>query len=328
LFLLVAGFWWLVALTAMTDFGHIGILMGGPSSERDISLKSGQAVYEALKSAGYHVSPIDIPSSKEEEVVALIQAAHINVAFIALHGQFGEDGTIQAILEKMGIPYTGSGVAASRLAVNKIATQTIFQKNNIPIPSHVIVHQEDKPEEDTIIDQLGGLPVVVKPEAEGSSIGITLVQNKNDLKAALREAFRYGPRALVEQYIRGRELTVGILDDKPLSVIEIRPKEKLFDFTAKYQKGLTEYLIPAPLKNGIKENVQRTALQVHRILGCRHFSRVDIMLDEKMKPFVLEVNTIPGFTSMSLLPKAAKQDGYDFAQLCLTLIKLAYEKAK
>lgn len=310
------------------DLGHIGVLMGGPSSEREISLKSGKAVFEALKSEDCRVTAIDLTTADENEVKKTIAAAGIDIAFLALHGKFGEDGTVQAILESMEIPYTGSGVEASRIAISKVQTQKVLKSKFVPVPNFRVLQKTDKITEDELIKELGGLPIVVKPDQEGSSIGVAIVREKKDLAAALKEAFSFGPRVLVDQFIEGRELTVGILADEALPVIEICPKEGFFDFTAKYQKGLTDYVVPAVLDEETAQKVQKVALQAYQAVGCRDFSRVDVMLSRSNAPFVLEINTIPGFTSTSLLPKAAKCRGYEFSDLCIKLIKLAYEKEK
>src|SRR3989344_2066791 len=309
------------------DFGHIGVLLGGYSSEREISLKSGKAVYAALQEAGYQVSKIDI-SSPDDDILKMLRSAGIAVVFIALHGMLGEDGTVQALLEKAGIPYTGPGVDASRIAINKISTQKALQKKNIPVPAFTVVAREEQSQEEAILSRLGGLPVVVKPPAEGSSIGVAIVHKKEDFKKAVEEAFRYGSPILVDQYIAGRELTVGVLADQALPVVEIRPTHDFFDFTAKYQKGLTDYIVPAPLPPPVTAKVQAVALAAYQALGCRDFSRADVMLDKNMNPYVLEINTIPGFTATSLLPMAAREAGYNFTQLCEKLIVLAYEKKK
>lgn len=310
------------------DLGHIGVLMGGPSSEREISLKSGKAVYEALKAEDYQVTAIDLTTADENEVRKAIADADIDIAFLALHGKFGEDGTVQAILESMEIPYTGSGVEASRIAISKALTQKILKSKNVPVPNFLVLRRSDKISDDELLKELGGLPVVVKPDQEGSSIGVTIVRERKDLSVAIKEAFSFGPQVLVDKFIEGRELTVGILADEALPVIEIRPKEGFFDFTAKYQKGLTDYIVPAVLDEEVAARVQQAALQAYQAAGCCDFSRVDVMLDKNNVPYVLEINTIPGFTSTSLLPKAAKCRGYEFADLCVKLIKLAYEKEK
>ena len=312
----------------MRQPGLIGVLMGGYSSEREISLKSGQAIAKALKEAGCQVNAIDIPFKDEEKILDVIHKAKIDVAFIALHGSLGEDGRIQDFLEKSHVPYVGSGVAASRLAINKARTQALFKTAGIPVAEHLIL-------ESFSIDRLSrvlktfSFPVVVKPACEGSSIGVTIVFEKENLEVALKEAFRYGSDVLVEQYIKGREFTVGILNEAPLPVVEICPANPFFDFKAKYfSQGQTQYIVPAKIDDKLAKMMQSIALKAHQILNCRHFSRVDMMLDEDLNPYVLEVNTIPGFTETSLLPKAASAAGINFTQLCLKLIQLAYGQKK
>ena len=315
-----------VLAIAVSRFGRIGVLMGGPSSEREISLKSGKAIYQALQECGCQVSPIDIPSADPDEIASLIREAAIQVAFIALHGRLGEDGTIQKILEDLNIPYIGSGVKASQIAINKVLTQELLKKNKIPVPPFIPLHKKDSAAFDKIWNQFQGSKLVIKPAQEGSSIGISLVENKEDLGRALKTAFEYGDEVLIERFVTGREFTVGILDEKVLPVIEIKPKNRFFDFNAKYEAGTTEYIVPAVLPPKTSARLQQIALKTHQVIGCRHFSRVDVMMDEGQNPFVLEVNTIPGFTSMSLLPKAAGVAGLDFTQLCLKLLTLAYAK--
>ena len=324
--------------------------MGGYSSEREISLKSGHAVFTALREAGCQVSALDITLQEEERIFQFIKESKIDVAFIALHGRLGEDGAIQAILEKAGIVYPGSGVEASRLAINKAKTLKMLKKKNIPVADHIIlarqslsfpnaclpafggdnfetISNECEIDIDSIVRSLG-LPVVVKPLCEGSSIGISFVQQKEQLAVALATAFSYGNEVLVERYILGKELTVGILDRKILPVVEICPKNNFFDFTSKYQSGMTEYKIPAQISPEETKRAQSIAMAAHEAIGCEDFSRVDLIQGKEGNPFVLEINTIPGFTAMSLLPKAARASGIDFTDLCLTLIRLAYEKKK
>lgn len=311
----------------ISKFGHIGVLMGGYSSEREISLKSGQAVLEALKTTGCRVTPLDITMKEEKQIEKFIKNSAIDIAFIALHGKLGEDGVIQSILERLNIPYTGSGVEASQRAINKIKTQLLLKKNKVPVAPHVVCSSKDTIDPKGLVKELG-LPLVVKPASEGSSIGITVVRAEKEIAPALKVAFEYGDSVLIEGFISGRELTVGILNDTFLPIIEIKPQTQFFDFKAKYKSGTTEYIIPAPLTKEVAKRVGETALYAHQVLGCRDFSRIDVMLDKNNRPYVLEINTIPGFTSMSLLPKAAKQAGLQFPQLCLKLIELAYEKKK
>jgi len=314
-------------MTEPQSLGTIGVLMGGYSSERDISLKSGHAVAESLTRAGCLVLPLDINVRERDQIKNSIERAHVKVGFITLHGALGEDGTIQSILEELGIPYTGSGVAASVRAFNKIETQNILQTRGLPVPKFCAVRQGSEDIE-RIAGVLQAFPLVVKPACEGSSIGVTFARRKEDLPAALAEAFRYGPDAIVEAFIPGRELTVGILDREALPIVEIRPQKQFFDFQAKYQKGMTDYLVPAPLPEGLAHSIQRIALEAHQAVGCEAYSRIDLRLDPDNKPFILEINTTPGFTETSLFPKAARQAGMEFSDVCLRLIALAYGKKK
>jgi D-alanine-D-alanine ligase len=308
-------------------FGRIGVLMGGYSSERDISLKSGKAVSAALKESGCDVVAVDINEQDEKKILSALRDAHIDVAFIALHGQLGEDGRIQSILEQASIPYTGPGVKASALAFDKIKTQTLLKEHSIHVAPHLILNKGEQ-NIVSLIEKKLGLPVVVKPPREGSSIGVTLVKEAKDLPAALELAWQYSPDILVEKFIKGRELTVGILGQDALPIVEISYTDEFFNFSAKYQTKTTNYIVPAPLSTCVSQDIRAIALAVHRILGCEDMSRIDFILGEDGHPYVLEVNTIPGFTSSSLLPKAALCNGISFNQLCLKLVDLAYGKKK
>lgn len=310
------------------QFGRIGVLMGGISSERNISLKSGKAIVEALLRQGFQVVPLDIVNGEEEKILYLLEIANIDVAFIALHGKLGEDGRIQSILEKANIPYTGSGVEASCLAINKAKTQNLFKKCGINVPSYIILIKNDQADVDEAFARLGAFPIIVKPACEGSSIGINLANTKEELNDALQMAWLYDDTVLLERYIEGRELTVGILGQETLPVVEICPKENFFDFKAKYTEGMTDYIVPAEIPDGVAIKLRQIALKAHQVLGCADFSRVDFMLDADQAYYVLEVNTIPGFTSTSLLPKAAREQGINFDQLCFKLVELAYGKKK
>ncbi len=308
-------------------FGRIGVLLGGPSTEREVSLRSGKAVYESLKRLGLDVAAIDIKTGGVKENVDLIKSSAINCAFLALHGRFGEDGQIQAILDEIDIPYTGSGVKASMLAMDKVASRMIFQAQGIDVPHYEIVRKNAaRPGKD--FSSAFGFPLVVKPVTHGSSVGLSIVDRKQDLAAAIDLAFSFDDKIVIEEYIRGREVTVGILDENVLPVVEIIPKKRFFDYEAKYQHGLTDYIVPAELEAAVTADLGRKALAAHKAIGCFGCSRVDIILKDGNTPCVLEVNTIPGFTETSLLPKAAKVAGIGFAQLCIKLIQLAYDKAK
>ena len=309
------------------DFGRIGVLMGGPSSERDISLKSGNAVLSALKGAGADVLGIDIMSDNKENNIRLLDSYVLDCAFIALHGRFGEDGTIQDVLERMGIPYTGSGIEASRLAMDKIGSLALFKEGGLAVPESYSLSRDSYSPGMPVKNYLG-FPVVVKPANHGSSIGLSIVEDEAPLATAIETAFRFDERVIVERYIPGRELTVGVLGEEPLPVIEIVPKHKFFDFEAKYHSGLTDYLVPAPLSPDVERKVRQAGLKAHKLLGCFGCSRTDIILDERDVPYILEINTIPGMTSTSLLPKAAAVLGMDFTSLCVNLLELAYEKTR
>jgi len=303
------------------DF-RIGVLGGGISSERDISLVSGHCVHKALVQGGLNAVFIDVLTKEKEKVKELIHSFNIDLAFIALHGEFGEDGQIQEILKDLGIVYTGSGPRASNLAMNKVYSKRIFKARGIPTPNFTVLSkQEDIP---------GDLryPLVVKPCSSGSSIGVSIVRDQDNLKSALDLAFSHSNSAILEDYIEGRELTVGVLGDDPLAVVEIIPKKGYFDFDAKYSRGGSDFIAPAHLDNGIEREVRSLGLAAHRVLGCRHFSRADIRLAKDDLPFVLEVNSIPGLTLKSLLPLSAKVSGIDFNQLIFKMVELALHAKK
>ncbi len=323
------------------DYGRVGVLMGGPSSEREISLKSGKAVLLALAESGLDAVGIDITTDNAQENTRLLKNYSLDCVFIALHGRFGEDGAVQEILEKLNLPFTGSGVEASCLAMDKIGSLDIFRKQGLCVPKSQFLeisaygfgYRKPNHGSPTYRGKWHfknglGFPLVVKPANHGSSIGLSIVENDAGIIPAIDLAFQFDGRIVIEEYIKGRELTVGILDELPLPVIEIIPKHKFFDFAAKYQAGLTEYIVPAALEKCISGIVQDAALSAHKALGCFGCSRVDIILGQDNLPYLLEVNTIPGMTATSLLPKAAKAIGIGFNQLCLKLLELAYEKAK
>ncbi|OIN96851.1 D-alanine--D-alanine ligase [Candidatus Desantisbacteria bacterium CG1_02_38_46] len=296
---------------------RIIVLKGGWSSEREISLKSGAAVEKALKDGGFKVSSFDIKGRKS---LAEMMRKKFDVVFIVLHGKFGEDGGIQAFLEGMNIPYTGSGVLASALAMNKILSKKIFQAEGIPTPDYHIVRRS------TFALRRSRLilpfPVVVKPSCEGSTIGVSIVENKKELRSGMRLAFKYDNEILIEKYIAGAEITVSILDEQPLPVIELRPKRKFYDYQAKYKVGMCEHIVPAPLPKEIYKEAQELALRAHRVLGCRDYSRVDMRVGKK-GIYVLEVNTVPGMSKLSLVPEAARAAGIEFSELVRRLIDLA-----
>jgi len=260
------------------------------------------------------------------DTITLLKSHAIDCAFIAMHGRFGEDGQIQEILQGLGIPYTGSGVYASRLAMDKISSRRILQVNRLWVPRYKVLERQVHNANRKVYESIG-FPLVVKPAMHGSSIGLSIVDHAEGLQRAIQEAFSFDEKVLVEEYIQGRELTVGILHNRVLPVIEIVPKKRFFDYEAKYQLGMTDYILPARIDEDVARSVQHAALAAHALLGCAGCSRVDIILRKDNTPCILEVNTIPGFTATSLLPKAARLAGIEFTELCLWLIRLAYEKA-
>ena len=290
---------------------RIGVLMGGASAEREVSLRSGAAVLGALKGLGYHVSGIDAGG----DVCEILKKEKTEIAFIVLHGGHGENGAIQGLLEVLGIPYTGSGVLASALAMDKEATKKIFLHHAIPVAPFVVMSRAAQ-----CTAPAFPLPWVVKPATEGSSIGVSIVKDDKSAAAAVDDAFRYGDRVVVEKYIGGKEVQVGILADRVLGAVEVRPKTEFYSYEAKYTAGMTEYILPPEISPALRAEAEKTALSAHQALGCRGATRVDLIIDHKDNPYVLEVNTIPGMTETSLLPKIARQSGLDFPALIETIL--------
>ena len=304
-------------------FGTIGVLMGGYSSEREISLRSGQAVADALSQEGHRVVPLDITTDDVTKIIQQIQKIPLDIAFIALHGRLGEDGVIQGILEKLNIPYTGSGVKASQMAFNKILTQRAFKAAGLPVPAHYCITDGKSVDFKTVWAQIKSTPLVVKAACEGSSIGVHIVRHPSEWEPAFKNALSYGPAIIAEQFIKGREFTAGIFDRECLPLVEICPKSNFFNFSAKYQKGAPQYICPAEISEDLTKKIKDLSLRAYEVLGCAGFARVDIRVDEAGQPFILEVNTIPGFTGTSLFPKAAREAGYSFVQVCEKLLSLA-----
>ncbi len=286
----------------------IVVLMGGLSAEREVSLRTGAAVLQALKRLGHPVFSIDVARDLPSRLTWQ-QASRV---FIALHGRYGEDGTVQGLLEMMQLPYTGSGVLASSMAMDKVVTKKLLVYHQQPTPEFTVLTAADL--EHDLLPECPPLPVVVKPAREGSTIGITLVRKPEQLREALLEALRHDKVVLVEEFIAGREVTVGVLDGEALPIIEVVPKSGFYDYQAKYTAGCTEYLLPAPLDQAVYSQLQRVAVEVFHILGCSGAARVDFMV-RNQDIFCLEVNTIPGMTETSLLPKAAAAAGISFDQL-------------
>jgi D-alanine-D-alanine ligase len=295
----------------------IAVLCGGPSSEREVSLRSGSAVLKALRSLGANAFAID-PRTREFSL-----PESTDLVFNALHGTFGEDGGIQEILEEKGIPYTGEGVEGSRLAFDKIESKKRFVERGVPTAPYRTVRQGKAPD--------FGLPYVVKVPCQGSSVGIYIVKEENEVAAAFARAFAQSETILVEKYVSGRELTIGILGGNPLPIIEIKPQGGFYSYENKYtwtnRGGAAEHECPAQLSSAESRGVREAALAAHQALGLEIYSRVDVILDENHQPQVLEVNTIPGMTETSLLPEAAAVAGISMARLCERIISLSMERS-
>lgn len=300
---------------SLTD-KKIVVLMGGPGSEREVSLASGAAVVKAFRDADLAVEAIDVT---DEE---LDLPEETDLAVNVIHGTFGEDGELQRRLEQLGICYTGAGQQSSRLAFDKVESKKVFVEKGVPTPRCEIVD----------CSQGGGmpqmsLPYVVKPPREGSSVGVHIVHTEEQAKSALADASQYGDEVLVEQFVEGKELTVGVLDGKALPIVHIAPRSGFYDMSNKYPwmngEGGTDYFCPADLDENTTAAVQQAALAAHVALGIEVYSRVDVLLDSENNPYVLEANTIPGMTESSLLPKAAKQAGYSFSDLCVNIAELS-----
>lgn len=289
---------------------RVAVLMGGFSHEREISLKTGKAILKALNEKGYHAISIDV---KEDIAIKLVRKK-VECVFLALHGKLGEDGTIQGMLELMKIPYTGSGVLASALAMHKIMAKKIFLNEGIPTPRFEVFHRREI-EKGLLKEIPFPLPWVVKPAREGSTIGVSIIQEREELIPGLKRAGEYDAEILVEEFIKGKEITVGILETIPLPIIEIVPRSGFYDYHSKYTQGETQYILPAQISREKYLYAQQISLKAFQALGCSSVARVDLMTDEDENPFVIDVNTMPGMTETSLLPKAASYVGIPFEDL-------------
>ncbi len=315
----------------MAEEKNIAVLMGGISPERKISLQSGKAVANALEKTDSHVIKIVV----NDDLVSELDNYKIDVAFVALHGHFGEDGGIQEVLESKDIPYTGSGVSASRLTMDKVKSKEIFIKNNIPTPDYFAVSTTQSMSEIVKSVKKLKLPVVTKPVSNGSSIGISIIREYDELPDGIKHTGSQSTEALIEKYIGGRELTVSILDDKALPVIEIKTSTGFYDYDAKYKSKNTQYIIlesaeessECTLSHAVYDRVQELAIRAHNSLGCCTFSRVDMILGNDGEIYILEANTIPGFTERSLLPKAAAAANISFTELCSIIVGEAFKHA-
>jgi D-alanine-D-alanine ligase len=294
----------------------IGVLMGGLSAEREVSLKSGAAVHKALVARGYNAVAIDVG----RDLAGRLAEEQVEIAFVCLHGRYGEDGAVQGLLELIGIPYTGSGVLASALAMDKVFAKKIFAASGLTITPYVVFRKGESPEISMLPFEL---PVVVKPSREGSSVGVSIVKTAEDLPKALESAFSYDNEILVEKYVKGREIQVGILDEKGLGAIEIVPKKEFYDFEAKYTDGMATHIMPAPLPKDRYDELLGLGERAHAALGCSGYSRVDFIVTEGKEAYLLEVNTLPGMTALSLLPEIAQHAGIGFEELVERIIRSA-----
>ena len=297
---------------------EIGILLGGVSAERDISLKTGEAMFEALQSKGYRVKKVFV----DGDIDQVLRQTHIDVAVIALHGTFGEDGCIQGMLETMGIPYTGSGVLASALSMDKLKSKELFRLYNVPTPPYYVVGSDDLDRLEQIHSSFG-FPSFVKPRSGGSSVGAGAANGLTELRQRCEDAARFDDWILVERLINGREVAVGLLDGQALGAIEIEPKGGFYDYKSKYQKGQSEYHFPARLSPTRYQGVLNLAERAVHSVGAAGATRVDMLVTADENEYVLEVNTLPGMTPTSLLPKIAAGAGYDFPALCEAILERA-----
>lgn len=339
---------------------NIALIVGGISSEREVSLTSGKAVLKALRENGHKVRVIDpiygdkevnedeifknlvsseyptyeamknLLSESKRKVIDCINSSlfdDIDIAFIGLHGKFGEDGRIQSLLDLRGIKYTGSDILSSAVAMDKNITKMVFRNGNIPTADWIVISKKNKYNKNDILKKIS-LPFVIKPNDEGSTVGLTIVKEESGIESAIELAFKYTDKIMIEKYIKGRELTVSIVGDIAYPLIEIKPKEGFYDYHHKYTKGMTEYICPAEVKEEVSKKAQEIALKAYQSLGCSVYSRVDFLLEENDELHCLEVNTLPGMTALSLVPMAVKAKGMGFNELIEKIIGLSLENFK
>lgn len=323
------------------------LLLGGTSPEREVSKATGKSVYDALLKLGYDVllldpayginQPFDVADFFSEndfseisnenylDAINLISPAEISVSFLALHGKYGEDGTIQSLLELKGIKYTGSKVLSSAIAMDKIMSKILFEEYFVQTPKYFHFKKDELTTEEVnkTIQKEFGYPAVVKPNDQGSTVGLTICKSSDQLNDAIHNAFEFSDRILVEEYIPGKEVTVAVLDNEALPVLEIKPKHGIYDYECKYTAGMSEYIVPAEIPDDVAKSLQEIAVLASKSLRCEVYARVDFRLSPDNKPYALEVNTLPGMTSLSLVPKMAKAVGIAFEQLIDRIIKLS-----
>ncbi|NTW29216.1 MAG: D-alanine--D-alanine ligase [Coriobacteriia bacterium] len=301
--------------------------MGGRSAERAVSLSSGAQVSAALTSAGFDVVEID---TGDDEFVVALAGAGADVAFICLHGRLGEDGTVQGLCELLELPYVGSGVLASALAIDKVKSKLFFEVAGLASPEYAVLERGELFEVDALVAALGA-KTVVKPANEGSSVGMTIVHQAGELAEAIETAFRYDRFVLVERFIAGAEVTVAVIGNEDLvalPTLEIVPTNEFYDYDSKYVPGMSRHIIPARVSEDARQECQRLAIEAHKVLGCRGISRADTIVEEDGSVWLLEVNTIPGMTATSLVPDAARAAGIEFPELCRMLVEFALEPTR
>ena len=303
----------------------IAVLCGGRSGERDVSLRSGKRVFESLKKQKFNVTMFDLT----DDLVAQLKKKKIDIVFIALHGRWGEDGCVQGMLEIANIPYTGSKVLASALAMNKLAAKRIFDACGIPTPRYIEINrQSDIKKGAERIRRVFPFPLVIKPVSEGSSLGVSIIKEEDDLEKVLGRTVNEYRDVFIEEFIKGKEVTVGILgrdeDLQALPILELAPRKDFYDYEAKYTRGMTDFILPARLPKALYKKTQETALMAHRALGCWGLSRVDIIVSSDHIPYVHEVNSIPGMTELSDLPAEAAHAGISFDELVVRILESAF----
>jgi D-alanine-D-alanine ligase len=303
---------------------RVAVLMGGRSAEREVSLNSGAQVAKALDSAGFDVVSID---SGDDEFVVALAGAQAHVVFICLHGRYGEDGTVQGLCELLELPYVGSGVLASALAIDKVMSKHFFTHAGLTTPDYAVLHRHELYDVNALVESLGE-KTVVKPANEGSSVGMTIVHSASELPDAIEKAFGFDRVVLVERFVAGVEVTVAVLGNDEavaLPTLEIQPEHEFYDYDSKYVPGMSRHIIPAGVPEAAREECQRLAISAHKTLGCRGISRSDTIVEPDGSVWLLETNTIPGMTSTSLVPDAARAAGIEFPEFCTMLVEFALQ---
>ncbi|WP_102027174.1 D-alanine--D-alanine ligase [Salirhabdus sp. Marseille-P4669] len=306
----------------------IAVLYGGTSGEREVSLSSGKGIMNALKQKGHEVIGIDFHPNKLNEILEL----NVDMVFIGLHGKFGEDGKIQSLLDMKEIPYVGSGVLASALAMDKSKAKQIFHQNGLPIAKGKTYHHADFSSTEAFVTDIltnFSIPFVIKPNQEGSTLGLTIVKKEEQIEEAIKSAFTHDTELIVEEYVKGREMTVAVWgkrgEETAFPVIEIIPKNEYYDYESKYAEGGSEHIVPANIDADLSRELMEFAVKAHQILGCKTYSRVDFIVDEGNNPIILEVNTLPGMTPTSLFPDAARAKGISYEDMIETFIQMSIE---